>query len=75
MGLLLRSDLHTLFDRGHVTVGPDLTVHGSRRIHDEFENGRHYYALQGRQIRPPARGNPPPAREYLEWHTDTVFRR
>ena len=73
-GLLLRSDLHTLFDRGYVTVTPDLKLHVSRRIRDEFENGRDYYALEGRAMRLPARGNPPPAREYLEWHADTVFR-
>ena len=42
-GLLLRSDLHTLFDLGYMTVTPDdLRVRVSRRIHDEFENGREY---------------------------------
>lgn len=74
-GLLLRSDLHTLFDRGYLTVTPDRTVRVSRRIRDEFENGRDYYALDGREVRLPLRGSPPPAREYLEWHADTVFRR
>jgi putative restriction endonuclease len=44
-GLLLRSDLHTLFDLGYMTVTPDdLRVRVSRRIHEEFENGREYYA-------------------------------
>jgi putative restriction endonuclease len=74
-GLLLRSDLHTLFDRGYLTVTPARTVMVSRRIKEEFENGRDYYALDGRQIRPPARGFPPPSAEYLEWHADTVFKR
>jgi putative restriction endonuclease len=74
-GLLLRSDLHTLFDQGYVTVTPDLRLVVSRTIREEFENGRDYYALDGRQIRLPAAGNPPPARGYLEWHADTVFRR
>ena len=53
-GLLLRSDLHTLFDRGYVTVAPDLKVHVSQRIRKEFENGHEYYALEGRQISSPA---------------------
>lgn len=74
-GLLLRSDLHTLFDRGYITVTTDRTVLVSRRIRDEFENGRDYYALNGQQIRHPARGFPPPSLAYLEWHADTVFKR
>jgi putative restriction endonuclease len=73
-GLLLRSDLHTLFDRGYVTVTPDRIVRVSRRIRDEFENGRDYYAIEGRQVRLPAKENPPPSREYLEWHADTLFK-
>jgi putative restriction endonuclease len=73
-GLLLRSDLHTLFDRGYVTVTPDLRLRVSGRIRAEFENGRDYYDLDGRQIRLPVPPNPPPAGEYLEWHADTVFR-
>ena len=73
-GLLLRTDLHTLFDRGYITVSPDLTVKVSRRIRDEFENGRDYYAFEGRAIAVPRPGFTPPGRDYLEWHGDTVFR-
>ena len=62
---MLRSDLHTLFDRGYVTVTPDRVVRVSQTIRDEYENGRAYYALDGQAIRLPARGSPPPAREYL----------
>ncbi|TMB25813.1 MAG: hypothetical protein E6J62_21095 [Deltaproteobacteria bacterium] len=50
-GLLLRSDLHTLFDRGYVTVTSDARLEVSRRIREEFENGRDYYALHGRRYR------------------------
>lgn len=41
-GLLLRSDLHNLFDLGYLTVTLDYKVKISRRIREEFENGRHY---------------------------------
>jgi putative restriction endonuclease len=42
-GLLLRSDLHTLFDQGYMTVDADeLKVVVSGRIREEFENGRDY---------------------------------
>lgn len=74
-GLLLRSDLHTLFDRGYVTVTPDLKVRVSRRIREEFENGRDYYALDGRSINSPVAPYSPPRRDFLEWHSDTVYRR
>lgn len=73
-GLLLRSDLHTLFDRGYVTVTPDNRLRVSGRIHDEFENGRDYYALDGLEIRLPVPPNLSPSRELLEWHADTIFR-
>ena len=44
-GLLLRRDIHSLFDAGYVTVTPDLHFEVSRRIKEEFDNGRHYYEL------------------------------
>ena len=34
-GLLLRSDLHTLFDRGYLTVTPEYRLEVSRRIREE----------------------------------------
>lgn len=75
-GLLLRSDLHTLFDLGYLTVTPtDLRVQVSRRIHDEYANGREYYALDGRQVRLPQTPYPRPSEEMLAWHAETVFRR
>src|ERR1700731_3872940 len=49
-GLLLRRDIHALFDCGYVTVTPDLRFNVSRRIKEEFENGRHYYQLHGQLI-------------------------
>ena len=74
-GLLLRSDLHTLFDRGYLTVAPDLRVEISPRIREEFDNGRDYYALQGRSIRAPGRAADRPAIERLRWHNEELFLR
>lgn len=73
-GLLLRKDLHALFDAGYLTVTPSLELRVSRRIREEYENGRDYYALDRRTVRLPAPPAPPPSREFLEWHGDTVFR-
>jgi putative restriction endonuclease len=73
-GLLLRSDLHRLFDLGYVSVQPDLKFRVSRAIRDDFENGRDYYALDNTGIRPPNDPTKAPAREFLEWHYDELFR-
>lgn len=49
-GIFLRSDLHTLFDRGYITVTNDYRVAVSRKIRDEFSNGREYYAFDGKEL-------------------------
>lgn len=68
-GLLLRSDLHNLFDQGYLTVTLDHRVEVSRRIREEFDNGRHYYALHGKKFEVlPSTVAIHPAREHVEWH-------
>jgi putative restriction endonuclease len=73
-GLLLRSDVHTLYDRGYVTISPDLRFRVSRRLKKDFDNGEHYYQLDGSTIWVPRGADERPRRELLEWHADTVFR-
>ncbi len=73
-GLLLRRDLHKLFDAGYVTVTPEYTLEVSRRIKEEFENGRDYYAMHGRQLWVPSQGQLRPRREYLDYHASNVFK-
>jgi putative restriction endonuclease len=72
-GLLLRSDVHTLFDRGYVTVTSDHKFRVSNRLHKDFDNGEHYFALQGRTIGLPQRSEDQPSKLALQWHADTVF--
>jgi putative restriction endonuclease len=68
-GLLLRSDLHNLFDLGYLTVTLDYRVKVSRRIREEFENGHDYYALDKQPLQVmPRLESARPAREFLEWH-------
>lgn len=73
-GILLRADIHNLFDKGYVTVTPDYHFEVSRRIKEEFENGRDYYALHGSTIRLPDRSLHHPAVEALRWHNEERFR-
>jgi putative restriction endonuclease len=73
-GLLLRSDLHALFDKGYMTVTNDLRVEVSSKIREEFSNGRDYYALHGRELKVlPADYACRPQLEYLEWHQNNCF--
>lgn len=72
-GLLLRRDIHALFDAGYVTVTPELRFEVSRRIKEEFENGRAYYALHGQSIRPPDTAGRQPHADALSWHNEERF--
>lgn len=73
-GLLLRRDIHSLFDAGYVTVTPDLRFEVSRRIREEFENGKHYYALHGQRIVVPEQLQYRPDSNALHWHNDQCFK-
>jgi len=67
-GILLRRDLHALFDQGYVTISPSMKFEVSRRIKEEFENGRDYYRLQGSPLWLPANPANRPSQEYVKWH-------
>ena len=73
-GLLLRSDVHTLYDRGYLTVTPQHRILVSKKLKEEFDNGEPYYPLQGREIWLPPAADERPRRELLEWHADVVWR-
>lgn len=73
-GLLLRRDIHRLFDTGYVTVTPDFNFEVSHRIREEFENGRDYYKLHGRRIYIPERLELRPDSGSLAWHNENCFR-
>jgi putative restriction endonuclease len=73
-GILLRRDIHSLFDLGYVTVTPDMKFEVSRKIREEYENGRHYYALHGTGIDLPDDPHRHPDRSTLKWHNQFRFK-
>jgi putative restriction endonuclease len=73
-GLLLRSDVHTMFDRGYLAVDPSYRLLVSPRLRDEFGNGDQFYAKAGQVIALPDRKPDRPHREFLQWHFDTVYK-
>jgi putative restriction endonuclease len=73
-GVFLRSDFHTLFDRGYITITNEHRVEVSKRIREEFSNGKEYYAFHGKELQfKPKQSEECPAREYLEWHQNHRF--
>ena len=73
-GILLRQDIHTLFDLGYLTVTPEYKVEVSNRIKEEFDNGKEYYSMHGQPIHLPTLEQFRPSREMLTWHNEKIFR-
>ena len=70
-GLLLRSDLHKLFDSGYITITNDYKVEVSKRIREEFQNGKEYYQFHGRELcYLPERHIDRPHEKFIEWHNN-----
>ncbi len=72
-GLLLRRDIHRLFDLGYVTIDSQMKLVVSKRIREEFENGRDYYRLGGKELWVPPVVEHQPSRESLEWHNNNCY--
>jgi putative restriction endonuclease len=73
--LLLRSDLHKLFDSGYLTITTGYKVEVSKRIKEEYENGKEYYRFHGGEIyNLPNRLKDMPEERYIEWHNENVFK-
>jgi len=73
-GILLRSDLHKLFDLGYLTVTPDLLLHVSPRLKADWQNGREYYVHDGEPLRfHPTDAASRPSPEFLKWHNESRF--
>ena len=74
-GLLLRSDIHKLFDAGYLTVTKELKVEVSQRIKAEFENGKEYYQFHGRGLALlPKLIKETPEIRFLDWHNKYIYK-
>lgn len=73
-GLLLRSDVHTMFDRGYLAVDDHYRLLVSPRLRSEFGNGEEFYSREGGVISLPATPRERPSPEFLTWHLENVFR-
>ena len=72
-GLLLRSDVHTMFDRGYLGIDRDFRLRVSPRLRTDFGNGEECYSRRDTEIALPDQRADRPDPEFLEWHGDEVF--
>jgi putative restriction endonuclease len=73
-GLLLRSDVHRLFDAGYITVTPEHRVEASTRMRSDFNDGENYIRLHGSSILVPTDRDLQPDPAALRWHNENRFR-
>ena len=69
-GLVLRSDLHRLFDRGYITIDEDNRLLVGDLLKADYENGRSYYGLKGTPLALPEQPSHRPSHEALAWHRE-----
>lgn len=73
-GLLLRQDVHTLFDKGYITVDKKHNIVVSKKLKEDYGNGKEYYAYNGKKLLVlPSRFDEMPGEEYLEWHNNNIY--
>jgi putative restriction endonuclease len=72
-GILLRRDIHRVFDAGYATFDEDLRFVVSDRVRTEFNNGEEYRRLHGMRLKAPADVGLRPDGVALEWHRQNVF--
>ncbi len=63
-----------MFDRGYITIDKEFNVEVSRRIKEDFGNGKEYYAHHGSKlIILPGKKEQLPSPHYLEWHNENIY--
>ena len=73
-GILLRSDIHTLFDDGYLTITKDLILEVSHRLREDYGNGKDYYKYHGAKLLIiPDNKLQSPAPDLLTWHNEHVY--
>jgi putative restriction endonuclease len=72
-GILLRKDIHSVFDAGYVTIDEKYCFSVSRKIKEVFNNGEEYLRLHGKVLRLPKRRSDWPDPLFLRWHNTNRY--
>jgi len=74
-GLLLRTDIHNLYDSGYIAVDDSYKVMVSKRLFEDFGNGKVYYAYDGQPLSVfPQKQDESPDKKALIWHCERIFK-
>jgi putative restriction endonuclease len=72
-GILLRKDIHSVFDAGYVTIDDNLRFSVSDKVKQVFNNGEEYLRLHGKPLRLPGQIADRPDIELLRWHRSNRY--
>jgi putative restriction endonuclease len=72
-GILLRKDIHSVFDAGYATVTENYQFLVSKRVKEVFNNGEEYLRLNGNILRLPTGKSDWPNPDFLRWHNKNRF--
>lgn len=72
-GILLRKDIHSVFDAGLATFDDDYRFVVSPKVREIFNNGHEYRRLHGSRLALPENPEHHPSRNALTWHRDERF--
>jgi putative restriction endonuclease len=72
-GILMRKDIHSVFDAGYITVDEKYRLCVSSKIKEVFNNGEEYRRLHGKALRPPTLKADWPDPSLLRWHNEKRF--
>ena len=74
-GILLRSDMHKLFDSGYITITQNHKIEISSRIKEEYQNGKEYYQYHGKDLLfLPEKEVNKPSEQFIDWHNTNIYR-
>jgi putative restriction endonuclease len=74
-GILLRKDIHSVFDAGYATINEDFKFSVSKKVKEVFNNGEEYLRLHGKRLRLPERKADWPDVDLLKWHNHNRYLR
>ncbi len=75
-GILLRTDIHRVFDAGYATIDADgakLRFVVSDRVKSDFNNGTEYRRLHGAELSEPINPKFAASHEAIRWHNQNRF--
>ena len=72
-GILLRKDIHSVFDAGYATVDENYRFLVSKKVKEVFNNGEEYLRLDRKLLRRPSRKLDWPNPDFLRWHNVNRF--